>query len=94
MDNSKIHTSSLSTKAKNTIADYYWLTIGGKKIYKEINFSDVEPVNLTQISKLRNVGVITIKEVTNFCKENNINYKPYKKPIHKRGWNKKQKQHA
>lgn len=94
MKNNKIHSSSLSTKAKNTLCDYYWLTIGGKKIYMDISFSDVEPVNLAQISKLRNVGIITIKELTNFCKENDINYKAYKKPVDNRGRNKKQKQHA
>lgn len=84
MKNNKLHFSDLSTKAKNSLTDYYWFVVGGKKIYSDITFADLEPINLNKLSILRNVGVLTIKEVQLFFKENNLPYKPIKKPFDNR----------
>ena len=73
MKNNKLHFSDLSTKAKNSLTDYYWFVVGGKKIYSDITFADLEPIDLNKLSKLRNVGILTRKEVEQFCKENTIN---------------------
>ncbi|MGV0845693.1 hypothetical protein ACTS9T_03745 [Empedobacter falsenii] len=92
MNNNKLHFSDLSTKAKNSLTDYYWFVVGGKKIYPEITFADLEPIDLTKLSKLRNVGILTRKEVEQFCKENAIEYRHYKKPIDNRFKNKKHRE--
>ena len=84
MKNNKLHFSDLSTKAKNSLTDYYWFVVGGKKIYSDITFADLEPIDLNKLSILRNVGVLTIKEVQLFFKENNLPYKPIKKQIDNR----------
>lgn len=91
MKDNKIHFSGLSTKAKNSLTDYYWFVVGGKKIYSDITFGDLEPIDLNKLSKLRNVGVLTIKEVQNYCKENDLSYKDFKKAQDNRGRNKKQR---
>lgn len=84
MKDNKIHLSGLSTKAKNSLTDYYWFVVEGKKIYSDITFADLEPIDLNKLSILRNVGVLTIKEVQLFFKENNLPYKPIKKPFDNR----------
>lgn len=90
MKDNKIHFSGLSTKAKNSLTDYYWFVVGGKKIYSDITFVDLEPIDLNKLSKLRNVGVLTIKEVQNYCKENDLSFKAFIKAKDNRGRNKKQ----
>lgn len=84
MKYNNLHQSNLSTKAKNSLTDYYWFVLNGKKKFVDIRFIDFEPMDLNKLSILRNVGVLTVKEVQLFFKENNLPYKPIKKPFDNR----------
>ncbi|OFM84544.1 hypothetical protein HMPREF2660_08520 [Weeksella sp. HMSC059D05] len=70
----KIIESSLSSRSKKALLAYS-VYVENKKIKEgELMFEDIN-LDLTKLAKMRRVGMMTVTEVENFYRENNLPFK-------------------